>query len=205
MAKRLSAKVLAWINENQGKHFCQCGCGGAIRIHVGHYTYGVTLFLRGHNLNAPKTPEEKFWSHVEKSEGCWTWTGSLATVRYGRINLGGGVRILAHRFSYELHCGKVPCGLFVCHHCDNKACVRPDHLFLGTSADNSADMVAKGRNPCQKGEMNPRAKLTDDMVRVIRKRRDSGEPLMAIAKDFGVTKGLISQIGVRKIWRHVRE
>ena len=203
MAKRLSAKMAAWINENAGKHLCRCGCGRPIPIHVGHFTYGVAQFLRGHNLNAPKTPEEKFWAHVVKSDGCWRWAGSLATAGYGRINLGGGVRVLAHRHSYELHFGELPDGLFVCHRCDNRACVNPAHLFLGTCADNNADAAAKGRLRGQPGEANCRAKLTPDDVRRIRQRKAGGERAADLAQEYGVTPAAVYHLVRRLTWGHV--
>jgi hypothetical protein len=82
----------------------------------------------------------RFWSHVLESPACWIWTGNIGPNGYGRF----GQRY-AHRLSYEWMRGPIPEGMFVLHHCDNPPCVRPDHLFLGTAADNSHDMVRKGR------------------------------------------------------------
>ena len=89
--------------------------------------------------------EEYFWRRVEKSHGCWLWTAYRDSKGYGFAVPGRGQKQLAHRVSWVLHFGQIPDGLLVLHKCDNPPCVRPDHLFLGTHADNAADMVAKDR------------------------------------------------------------
>lgn len=87
----------------------------------------------------------RFWDHVEKSEGCWNWTGDSTPDGYGRISCDGN-RTSTHRASWVMHNGEIPDGLYVCHHCDNKKCIRPDHLFLGTQIDNMQDWTRKGKN-----------------------------------------------------------
>lgn len=87
---------------------------------------------------------DRFWTHVEKTDACWLWTGDHTKRGYGRIGVCRR-RIYAHRFSWEIHFGELPSALEICHICDNIRCVRPDHLFLGTHADNMADMRKKGR------------------------------------------------------------
>lgn len=98
------------------------------------------------------TLEERFWSKVNQSDECWTWTASKDDKGYGKIGLPGRKGWgFAHRVSYSLEHGvELTPDQKVLHRCDNPPCVRPDHLFLGTAADNAADMVAKGRSRGQK-------------------------------------------------------
>lgn len=87
-------------------------------------------------MPAKKPPEERFWSKVEKTESCWMWTGAAGEGGYGYFGLAKDACVLAHRFSFVLAHGPVPPGLFVHHSCDNKLCVRPDHLFAVRNSDN---------------------------------------------------------------------
>jgi len=99
------------------------------------------------------TPEERFWSKVDKvSDGCWNWVAGQSTTGYGTFRVGSltdnsRCHVYVHRFSYELHHGPIPAGLQVNHRCDNRLCVNPAHLMLGTAKDNTADCIAKGRFP----------------------------------------------------------
>lgn len=93
----------------------------------------------------PIISDEQFWQMTERSTGCWLWTGSKFSQGYGRIHRHSQA-LKCHRLAYELAIGPIPEGLFVCHRCDVRACVNPDHLFLGSSQDNNDDMRSKGRS-----------------------------------------------------------
>jgi hypothetical protein len=136
---------------------------------------------------------DNFWSRVTKSRGCWSWRGAKSW-GYGRIGFGK-----AHRFSWELHFGPIPKGLFVLHKCDNRQCTNPRHLFLGTQADNLRDMALKGRSAS--GERNARAKLTDRTVKLVRQARAKGETLAAIGSRFGVSATTVLRAVRRECWR----
>lgn len=153
-----------------------------------------------------KTLEEKFWAKVDKSaghDGCWLWTGSTNNVGYGKI--GNGTRasaLYAHRLSWAWANGRpVPDGLFVCHRCDVRNCVNPDHLFVGTQRENMDDMLAKGRE--QHGENHAFARLTSDAVREIRRRLAAGEQRSSVAGAFGITRVHLHKIEHRILWKHV--
>ena len=147
------------------------------------------------------TPEERFWFYVIKGPGCWGWSGHTSH-GYGKLTVGYSRQDKAHRFSYELHNGPIPEGLFVLHHCDNRACTRPDHLFLGTAADNTADMVTKGRGKsvAHLGEAHGMAKLTEAAARAILK---STGPARMVAAKFNVSESTIYMIRGRHIWKHI--
>jgi len=154
---------------------------------------------------------QRFWSKVDKSGDCWIWTASYGSVGYGQFGIAGKLHG-AHRVAYELVHGPIPEGLRVLHRCDNRACVRPDHLFLGTQADNMADMHSKGRGYSYfrqypervlRGEQQHAAKLTDDVVRKIRRLHADGLNYPELAARFGVCKQSICNIVRRHTWRHV--
>lgn len=142
---------------------------------------------------------ERFFSKVEKRRsGCWEWTACHLPNGYGAFQLNG--KEGAHRVSWRIHFGDIPSGLFVCHRCDNKRCVNPEHLFLGSPSDNMVDKVSKGRQACTAGENNGSAKLTEEDVIAI---RASSEVQTAAARRFGVSRAAIGLVRQRKTWAHV--
>ncbi len=151
---------------------------------------------------------ERFMEKVrigKKPNECWEWLASVRNSGYGRIKIGDLTRS-AHRVSYELHVGKIPNGICVCHHCDNKLCVRPNHLFLGTHRDNARDMVQKGKHNPARGESAGSAKLTEKQVMKIRttfKKNNRWGMKTVLARKYGISNAQITHILQGKHWRHV--
>ena len=160
-------------------------------------------------MSATRPEHERFWEKVKRGPGCWEWQGHRRPRGYGlfaRSRQGGRKQIIwdAHRFAWMIERGPIPLGMLVCHHCDNPACVRPDHLFLGTNRDNKLDSVSKGRHRWCNGEKNGRAKLTASDVAMIRRRLTAGEKQADIADAFGVSQTTVSLLHRRKTWRGTR-
>ena len=130
---------------------------------------------------------EKYRQRIERTEGCWNWVSPFRN-GYGVVKVDGrqGKVLYVHRLSYEEAYGPVPDGLCVLHRCDNRACVRPEHLFLGTKDDNMADMIAKGR------AVHP-SKLSDAQKAEI-KSLCSENSLSRVASIFGVSRDTVTRI-----------
>lgn len=204
--------------ESNRPFFCSSSC-------VQRYNHKFGAVGRTRKLVIPKGPRrvkgaefntpEVFWSRVDKGIDCWVWTAkSRNSGGYGSFRYKGKQRS-THRIAYELTFGPIPAGMCVLHRCDNPPCCNPAHLFLGTVADNSADMVSKGRqatgvsvsrrdmSTARRGSKHPDAKLTEASVREIRQRHESGESYYKLAERYGVQFGTIGKIVRREAWKHV--
>ena len=166
------------------------------------------------------TLEERFWSKVNKGkpDECWEWQGRIGYHGYGRFDMrtafGSWKSFLSHRAAWMITHGEIPEGLQICHTCDNRKCVNPLHLFLGTPLENSRDMVRKGRaSGCYKthpekmqGENNFNAKLSPGIVRKIRALYDEGAKPKDIQARLDldyVHVSLVGHVARRTIWKWV--
>lgn len=145
---------------------------------------------------------DRFWSNIEKTETCWNWLGRIKLDGYADVYYEGRLQV-AHRVSYKVHVGDIPAGMFVCHRCDNRRCVNPAHLFLGTHRENMADMVRKGRQSKARGEHAAASKLTSEKVVAIREGKAAGETVYALAERYGVTHHAIYAVVQGRNWAHV--
>lgn len=160
-----------------------------------------SLACAGQSFRLPL--RERFEAKVDRSPGlgpggsCHEWTGALSGKGYGAIQINGQA-VGAHRVSYSLANGSIPDDLFVLHRCDNRQCVNPDHLFLGTAADNMQDKANKDRCNAPKGEAHWGAKITaDDASAIFADER----PYSVIAKEYGISYAAVRNIKLRQSWR----
>lgn len=168
--------------------------------------------LGQHVLKCAVTAAELYWSKIDKEapNGCWLWTRSVNNWGYGRVTPRLAGERAAHRVSWALRKGRIPAGMGVLHRCDTPRCVNPEHLFLGTAKDNSADAVAKDRH-CR-GERMRRNKLTDADVIEIRARyqrtmtgdRTITSNCKQMSDEFGVTTATIYHAALGHTWKHLK-
>lgn len=164
----------------------------------------------GGDVRKTRPQDVRFWEKVDRDGPCvredlgpcWTWTGHTSKKGYGLFCWSKPQVEYAHRASWRLVNGDWPT-LSVCHKCDVRICVRPSHLFLGCNADNTADMVAKGRQRGAVGERNVFALLSEDDVVDIRSLAAFGATQGALRDGFGISQQCVSAILTRRTWRHV--
>lgn len=160
---------------------------------------------RTYQLNTDRPIAERFWEKVEKTAGCWLWTGQKHPQGYGFLDIKNSsnkrVVLIASRVIWEWENGPIPDGMQVCHSCDNPPCVNPAHLFLGTNQDNIDDKVAKGRQ--MKGEAVPNSIVTEAEVIEMRRRHAAGEMQKDLAVEFGISRPTMSNIIRGVTWKHL--
>lgn len=183
------------INKKYGTPAPLCWCGEFVQTNSRNREF--SLLCKVHALTA------RFWGYVDikGEDNCWEWQGSKTTAGYGHIYAYGELKY-AHRISVELTGVVIPDGWFICHSCDNRSCVNPTHLFVGTQKENVQDMVSKNRD--SHGENHYNAKLLDEDVAQIRVLTGQGFTQKSIAEIYGVHQSHISGI-VTGLKRRVRE
>ena len=140
-----------------------------------------------------------FHSIPEPNSGCLLWTAKCTPSGHGMLKWGRAGK-MAHRLAWTAHRSPIPDGLLVCHKCDVPSCINPAHLFLGTTQDNTADKMRKGRHRSPRGSRHGWAKLTESQALEIRKSDGSAR---VVAAEYGVSRATVSLIRSNKIWRHI--
>lgn len=154
-----------------------------------------------------RVPDRRFWSLVDRSAGaggCWPFVGHRTPKGYGQVKRDGEV-VYAHRYAFVLSGRVIGDGQLVRHACDNPPCCNPSHLNAGSAADNTRDMVERGRarGGSLKGEAHPAAVLSDRDVREVRRLVQEGLNYTSIARRYGVTRTPIARIAKGLSWTHV--
>ena len=191
------------------------GCEGRGEIRGWCKRHYNRWYKTGSPVTPPKIPQglslfDRLMRRVSvRPSGCWEWQGAKSPLGHGYIGRGrrGEGVVGAHRVAWEHANGPIPPGMCVCHHCDNPPCVRPDHLFLGTRADNNKDMTRKGRHAAHigtqrslRGSQHHAATITEDTARAI---RDASGTHAEVARQYGVSHFIAYRIRTGKTWTHV--
>lgn len=174
---------------------CKCKCGKIIIKNSKYLQRSKNLASCGCKIL--ELNKEKFFQKVKITEDCWEWTGYVNPAGYGSFSN----KKLAHRYMFEHFNGKIPKGICCLHHCDNRICCNPSHIFLGTRTDNSRDKVEKNRQG--KGSKMNKGKLVESQVLEIRKMRISEKKYREIADEFNISQDLVKIICKNKSWKHV--
>lgn len=175
------------VEKGKQRRYCSQAC---------RYIYENTA---EHKLLVFKNHYEK--NVIKNENGCWGWKGHVSKQGYGKTFYKKAISI--NRASWIIHFGEIPEGILVCHYCDNPICSRPNHLFLGNHLQNIHDMMEKGRKKKILGSQVGTSRLKEDEIVEIKKMLKLGIKQKEIAQQFGVNKGTISAINMKKSWSHI--
>lgn len=178
-----------------------CDCGNEKKAAASNLSNGGT---RTCGL-CRQSDKERFLSKVDKSSCCWLWKAHKTPTGYGRFMMKGIKNLTAHRASYMLFVGSIPTGMLVCHSCDNPSCVNPEHLWLGSCADNVRDRDQKGRfnNGNQKGERNQASKISDADASNIKRLQREGLRVCDVVQETNISRGIVQSIFLGNTWKHI--
>jgi len=199
--------VIAEVEErkNSHRHFlCRCDCGETTIVSGDSLRRGTTKKCR--NRSSDLHLAERFWALVDirNENECWPWLGTKSKKGYGKITYNGKPKKATHVLIYLTTGDWIEPGLCTCHHCDNPSCVNPAHIFIGTNADNVADMISKGRKAWAVGENVGSSKLTKQDVLEIRYLREVEKwKYRELSEKFGVSTSSIRSIVIGNAWKHV--
>lgn len=201
---RLVARACVGAARGGTVWLCDCDCGVSVEVIGPRLISGNTsscgCFRREKPTMNAKPPRERFEGFVVRTESCWLWSGVLSNTGYGLLRVSGKFE-LAHRFAYREFKGPIDDGLFVCHRCDIRRCVNPDHLFLGTQSDNIRDAVEKGRHV---SNLPDNRKVSESQAIEIRQRCASGELQRVVAEHFSISQQEVSKIVRRERFAQVK-
>lgn len=214
--KRGRLKVLSFSHRDHREYWwlCRCSCGNLKKFRTRHLLHANIVSC---GCWKSQSLEDNFWSNVDTtSDGCWLWSGSVGRNGYGKLNYKYKT-LSAHRVAFSLLVGEIPDGLIVLHKCDNKHCVRPDHLFLGNATDHVANMIRKGRHGhgethwskkrpelIPQGQDRFQAKLKDsDIADICAMRCVAGKSYEEIGAAYGIMPATVSAITHGRGWSHV--
>jgi len=177
---------------------CRCACGTVVPVRVRDLRNGNTRSCGCSHLKDPRLT--LIAGTVASPRGCWEWTGRVGSNGYGTV-CGGRIEQSAHRLAWIMWRGTIPQGLWVLHCCDNRRCVNPSHLYVGTRKDNVQDAVVRMR--FQHGQDRFNARFCEDDVLEIRMRQARGQSICSIANQFQVSKNAVYKIVRHRTWRHL--
>lgn len=152
----------------------------------------------------PQKVVDRFYSNLYKTDTCWIWKGSKFVDGYGRMKIGRKITLRAHRLSWEIHHGKIPKDKMICHKCDVKLCVNPEHIYVGDIHTNARDRVERGRQSTTRGSKSGMSKLTErDVLNIRFLHKIKKYNQRQLAKKYSVSFGHINNVVLRKSWKQI--